>query len=216
VAIGFCNSCGEIGGGHELCGGPGIGWLHVRAAIGWMGMGVRQYEQCERKDSQLNVHVGCSYALNLSIFEFLKYKAFILSLGLLVYLAEFVVIPRMMGVEAAPAVAKSDCCAHKTQGAAGDANATCGGDGMRTAQCGDGMRTAQCGNGMRTAQCPKPGKKCPASADCCLNCPMCTPVDLPAAREARLLPVVERVYPSFEPSYLYLYQASPWKPPNTV
>src|ERR1700722_5023471 len=86
------------------------------------------------------------------IFVVLRFKAFILSLCVLLYLVEFAAVPRTM--EACSPAAVADCssgggCCHAAKPVAS------------------------------RQQCPKPLKGCNTGADCCLNCPLCYVMLLP-------------------------------------
>jgi len=64
--------------------------------------------------------------------------------------------------------------------------------------------------------CPKPSKGCNTPNDCCLNCPLCyvTVLAIPADNiETQSQP---REYSLWVSSYVYLYHASCWKPPNAA
>ena len=54
------------------------------------------------------------------------------------------------------------------------------------------------------------------TTDCCLNCPLCYVMLMPASLERIGAPVVLREYGVWTSSYVYLYQASCWKPPNAA
>lgn len=119
-------------------------------------------------------------------FEWLQYKAVILILATLVYFVEYAVTPRMM----AAMTPVSECAAHSS-----------GGD---------------CCHGAVKGRCPKPTKGCNPTSDCCLNCPLCFVMLLPAGVERGEAATVSLEYPEWASSYLYLYHASCWKPPNAA
>jgi hypothetical protein len=117
----------------------------------------------------------------------LQYKAFILILCTVCYLAEWVATPRMMAVACRP-VAEAHA-----------APTCCHGAGQAEKK-----------------ECPKPGKGCNPAADCCLNCPMCFVMVVPALVTGVEEQGVSTEYPVLSSSYAYSYYASCWKPPNAA
>jgi len=114
----------------------------------------------------------------------LQWKAFILSLCILLYGAECTMTPRIV---------VASCMTPKTA----------------TPQT-----THSCCHKEDT--CPKPSKGCNTPNDCCLNCPLCyvTVLAIPADNiETQSQP---REYSLWVSSYVYLYHASCWKPPNAA
>lgn len=67
----------------------------------------------------------------------------------------------------------------------------------------------------RTAK-GKPVKGCNPMNDCCLNCPLCYVMLLPASPERVAIAATVREYFAPSSTYVYLYHASCWKPPNAA
>jgi hypothetical protein len=63
-------------------------------------------------------------------------------------------------------------------------------------------------------QCPQPSKERNAKTDCCMNCPLCYVMLLPAVAGLAAIKPDKRLYVSFESSYQYTFYCSSWKPPN--
>ncbi|HMI61043.1 MAG TPA: hypothetical protein VK518_09050 [Puia sp.] len=132
-------------------------------------------------------------------FVFIKYKAFILSLCVLVYLSELVAMPISMEIGAVPMptantpAAQSSICAKQ--------------DGMDMACCKQTGKTHD--------HCPKPAKGRATNPDCCANCPFCySTVIVSPGRLSHPLPITKRSFSIFTATYSYLYYSSAWKPPN--
>ncbi|HWB93970.1 MAG TPA: hypothetical protein VG605_19080 [Puia sp.] len=150
-------------------------------------------------------------------FELLQYKAFILILATLVYFVEYAVTPRMMMDTATRAEATTpadgDCChggTHVNDMQVHDMQTKCM---QATSMLGNGKRT----RGAQTkteGHCPRPSKGCSPTSDCCLNCPLCFQMLLPVSAERTGVGAVSVEYPEWTSSYVYLYFASCWKPPN--
>ena len=71
-------------------------------------------------------------------------------------------------------------------------------------------------SGGKSGHCPKPEKGCNPQADCCLNCPLCYVMELPGSPAAAQTRVGSLEYGAWISSYVYLYHASCWKPPNVA
>jgi hypothetical protein len=65
-------------------------------------------------------------------------------------------------------------------------------------------------------QCPKPEKGCNPTTDCCLNCPMCYVTLLPTSPGRIGVQKPAQEYAVWRSSYVYLFQATCWKPPNAA
>lgn len=158
---------------------------------------------------------------NICIFVALRYKAFILSLCTLLYLAEFAAVPRMMELclsgAAMPgsSTAMTACApsAATTTPAGGDCchRATPAGKNGQSPEKGQSPNREQC---PKKGQCPKQSKGCNSGADCCLNCPLCYVMILPVSPERAGTVIRAREYGVWRDPYLYHYHASCWKPPN--
>ena len=158
---------------------------------------------------------------NICIFVALRYKAFILSLCTLLYLAEFAAVPRMMELclsgAAMPgsSTAMTACAssAATTTPAGGDCchRATPAGKNGQSPEKGQSPNKEQC---PKKGQCPKQSKGCNSGADCCLNCPLCYIMLLPLSPERAGIVTGAREYGVWHTAYLYHYHASCWKPPN--
>ena len=158
---------------------------------------------------------------NICIFVVLRYKALILSLCTLLYLAEFAAVPRMMELclsgaampcsstamtacapSAATTTPASDDCCHR---------ATPAGKNGQSLEKKQSPNKEQC---PKKGQCPKQSKGCNSGADCCLNCPLCYVMLLPVSPERAGIATGVREYGVWHTAYLYHYHASCWKPPN--
>ena len=156
---------------------------------------------------------------NSYIFVVLRYKALILSLCTLLYLAEFAAVPRMMelclsgaampcssdAAQAAPA--SGDCCHRATP-------AGKNGQSPEKEQCPEKKQSPTKDQCPKKGQCPKQSKGCNSGADCCLNCPLCYVMLLPVSPERAGIVTGVREYGVWHTAYLYHYHASCWKPPN--
>ena len=164
---------------------------------------------------------------NSYIFVVLRYKALILSLCTLLYLAEFAAVPRMM--ELCLSGAAMPCSSTAMTACAPSAATTtpAGGDCCHRAtpagkkeqwpkkeQCPEKEQSPTKDQCQKKEQCPKQSKGCNSAADCCLNCPLCYVMLLPVSPERAGIVTGVREYGVWHTAYLYHYHASCWKPPN--
>jgi hypothetical protein len=142
------------------------------------------------------------------IFVALRFKALILSLCTLLYLAEIAAVPRTMELCMSGAAAGSSSAT--TACTSGAATASPAGGSC----CHRAMPAGKKGQCPKKEQCPKPSKGCNSGADCCLNCPLCYVMLLPVSAERAGMVTGAREYGVWHAAYLYHYHASCWKPPN--
>src|ERR1700761_6214003 len=64
-------------------------------------------------------------------------------------------------------------------------------------------------------KCPKEGKGEKRCADCCISCPLCYTMILPAAApEGPFTLIVKQVYADWQSADIFGYHSDTWKPPN--
>jgi hypothetical protein len=144
----------------------------------------------------------------------LQFKAFILFLCTLMYMVEYAATPRIMEVACAGGMVAAQgahsCCDGMAQGE------KCG-RGMQAGECNGAAGGKKCDQAMRAGKKGQgPSKGCNPAADCCLNCPLCYVMVLPASPATDGITTVQQEYAVWTSSYVYLYHSSCWKPPNAA
>lgn len=115
----------------------------------------------------------------------LKFNASIFLLCLLVYIFELAVVP-----------------------------AYCQPEPKKESQC-NRSQTSNCSGKASNSSCPKPAEEKCNTTDCCLNCPLCYLMLVPATTmPGEISSPAKKMYNHYSPSYFFIYYAGIWKPPN--